>query len=234
MIRRFASVAVLAIALVMFGSGAVNAVPLLSVDFGHDIAPPTPVQPGFIGIAGPTSVASHTAPAGAYTITVEGNGFFHAGFNAGNVGPAVAALFEDYYYNNATDSATGIKVTLAGVTPNTEYNVKIWSYDEDNIFSVTPTQWGPAAGTATTGTTGLVSDSGGVPYPTTLEEKTTTIRLTSTTGELAFFGSSTGGSGGTRLNGFRLALVPEPTGILMIGGAGIALAAMRRRLIGNR
>jgi hypothetical protein len=233
MIRRFASIAVLGIAVVLGGSGVAFAVPLLSVDFGHDIAPPTPVQPDFIGIAGPTSAASHTAPAGAYSVTIEGNGFFHAGFNAGNVDPAVAALFEDYYYNNATDSATGIKVTIAGVTPNTEYNVKIWSYDEDNIFSVTPTQWGPAAGTATTGTTGLVSDSGATPYPTTLEEKTSLIRLTSTTSDLAFFGSSTGGSGGTRLNGFRLALVPEPTSALLLGGAGLALVAMRRRFTDN-
>jgi hypothetical protein len=205
------------------------AVPVLSVDFGHLTPAATPVQPGFTGIAGPSSEASHTEAVGAYSVTVEGEGFFHAGFNAGNVDPSVAPLFEDYYYHNSTDPATGIKVTITGVTPNLDYDVTIWSYDEDNIFSVTPTQWGPATGSTTTGSTGVVSDSGGTPYPTSLSEKNTTIRLRSTTSALAFFGASTGGSGGTRLNGFQLSPVPEPAAISLAFGAGVAAAAVRRR-----
>lgn len=234
MARRFALVALLAVILAVAGTYSEASAQLLSVDFGRDVPPATPVQSGFTGIAGGSVASSHTDVVGAYSVTVEGGGFFNAGFNAGNVGASVAPLFEDYYYNNATDPGVGIKVTIAGVTPNTEYNLKLWSYDEDNIFSVTPTQWGPAAGSATTGTSGLVSDSGAAPFPTTLDEKTTTLRLTSTTNELAFFGSSTGGGGGTRLNGFRLSLVPEPTGAALGAAVAASLAALRRKNVCKR
>jgi hypothetical protein len=227
--RRFMLAALLVAALTALGMGSAMAVPVLSVDFGRVLAAPTPVQPGFTGIAGNASEPSHTEAAGAFNVTVEGNGFFNAGFNAGNVDPAVAPLFEDYYYNNATDPAVGIRVAITGVTPNQDYDVTVWSYDEDNIFSVTPTQWGPASGSATTGTTGLVSDSGATPYPTSLAEKSTTIRLRSTTNELAFFGASTGGSGGTRLNGFQLSPVPEPASLMLAGAGAMAMAAVRRR-----
>jgi hypothetical protein len=210
-------------------ASAAIAVPVLSVDFGHLTPGATPVQADFTGIAGNTSEVSHTETVGAFSVTVEGEGFFHAGFNAGNVDPAVAPLFEDYYYPNSTDPATGIKVTITGVTPNLDYDVTIWSYDEDNIFSVTPTQWGPAAGSTTAGSTGVVSDSGATPYPTTIAEKNTTIRLRSTTNALAFFGASTGGSGGTRLNGFQLNPIPEPATVSLALGAAAAAAGVRRR-----
>jgi hypothetical protein len=213
----------------VLGIGAVHAAPVLSIDFGHN-PPGTPVQAGFTGIAGATSEPSHTEAVGAYTVKVEGDGFYQAGFNAGNVASAVAPLLEDYYYSNSTDPAVGVKVTVTGVMPNVPYAVTVWSYDEDNIFSVTPTLWGPASGSSTIGTSGLVADSGGTPYPTTLGEKSATFVLTSSTNELAFFGSSTGGSGGTRLNGFQLATVPEPTtGLLAVGAIAAGLTIVRRR-----
>jgi hypothetical protein len=212
--------------------GTISAAPALLIDFGHDIPPATPAQPGFTAIAGATSESSRTAAVGAFSVTVEGDGFYHAGFNAGNVGASVAPLFEDYYYNNSADPNLGIKVTITGVIPNVDYDVKIWSYDEDNLFSVTPTMWGPAAGSSTVGTSGLVSDSGATPYPTAFDEKSTTIRLQSTTNALSFFGSSTGGSGGTRLNGFQLALVPEPAGLALVSMAALAMVVLRRKTVG--
>jgi hypothetical protein len=234
MIRRVALSLIIGSTLAACPWAKAKAAPVLSVDFGHDISPPTPVQPGFVGLAGGATESSRTEVIGAFSVQVEGGGFFHAGFNAGNVGASLAPLFEDYYYNNATDPAVGITVTVTGVTPNAAYDVKLWSYDEDNIFSVTPTQWGPASGSATTGEIGLVSDSSATPYPTTLDEKATTVRLRSTTNQLTFFGASTSGSGGTRLNGFQLTLVPEPSGGALAVVAGIFLPARLRKLRSRR
>jgi hypothetical protein len=225
--RRSCLTALVVAVVTLIEAQASQAAAVLSVDFGHN-PPGTPVQPDFTSVAGATSESSHTEAVGGFTVQVEGDGFFHAGFNAGNVAPAVAPLFEDYYYNNSTDPAVGIKVTITGITPNLPYDVTIWSYDEDNIFSVTPTQWGPAAGSATTGATGIVSDSAGTPYPSSLSEKSTTIRLVSNTNQLAFFGASTGGSGGTRLNGFQLTPVPEPA-TATIAALGLALVTFRFR-----
>ncbi len=226
--RRTCLSVLLVATLAALGTSGVHAAPVLSIDFGHN-PPGTPVQPGFTGVAGATSDPSHSEAVGAYTVKVEGDGFYQAGFNAGNVAPAVAPLLEDYYYNNSTDPAVGVKVTVTGVMPNVPYTVTVWSYDEDNIFSVTPTLWGPASGSSTLGTSGLVADSGAAPYPTTLAEKSATFVLTSSTNELAFFGSSTAGSGGTRLNGFQLATVPEPaTGLMSMAVAAMSIAASRK------
>lgn len=229
MTRRFALVAWLAVILAVAGTRSELAAQVLSVDFGRNT--PTPVQAGFTGISGGSGETSHTEVVGAYTVKVEGQGFFSS---APALDPAVAGLFVDYYYHNDPSPAVGITGTITGVTPNQDYDLKLWSYDGDNVFSVTPVQWGPASGSATTGTTGLVSDSGALPQPTTLNDKTTTIRLRSTTNELTFFGSSTGGGGGTRLNGFQLSVVPEPGGLALACLGAISLGAVRRRIGGQR
>jgi hypothetical protein len=187
---------------------------LLAVDFGHTIgAGSTPVQPGFSGMAGATSEPLRTNTFGVYTVTVAGDGFYNAGFNAGNVAPSVAPLYEDYYYSNSTVNGVGITVSIAGITPNTPYDLTLWSYDEDNIFSSTPTVWGPTL--TTTGTSGTIIDFA-APYPTDLSFATTTIRIQSPTSILNVFGTTTSGGAGTRLNGFSLNAVPEPSSALLV------------------
>ncbi len=200
---------------------------LLSVDFGLST---TPVQPGFTGMTGDVSMASKTDVIGSYSVTVQGEGFYTAGFNAGHVDPSVAALYEDYYYHNSATNGVGIKLTIAGVTPNTDYDVTLWSYDEDNIFTHTPTTWGPAIISSTTGTSGSM-DNFAEPYPTDLSFHSTTIRVQSTTSTLDLFGTTTGGGGGTRLNGFELNAVPEPSAVMLLS-IGAVIAASRRKLIG--
>ncbi len=207
------------------------AAPLLAIDFGRVIAGgPTPVQPGFSGMAGAPVEALRTEPFGPFTVTVQGEGFYSAGFNAGNVDPTVAALYEDYYYHNSTANGVGVTISIAGVTPNTGYDVTLWSYDEDNIFSATPTTWGPMG--STTGTSGSITNFA-TPFPTDLSFNRTTIRVQSTTSTLDIFGTTTGGSGGTRLNGFELNVVPEPAAAMLLA-IGALVAAGRRRLFGRR
>jgi hypothetical protein len=202
---------------------------LLAVDFGR---PTTDVQSGFAGMSGDVSVASKTDVIGPYSVTVQGQGFYSAGFNAGHVDASVAALYEDYYYHNSTTNGEGITLSIAGVTPNTDYDVTLWSYDEDNIFSPTPTTWGPAASTSTTGTSGAMENFA-EPYPTDLSYHRAIIRVHSTSSTLDIFGTTTGGSGGTRLNGFELNTIPEP-GAPMLLAIGVTIAAGRRRLLGRK
>jgi hypothetical protein len=207
-------------------------VPLLAVDFGRVISGnPTPVQPGFSGMAGAPVEASRTEPFGAYTVTVQGEGFYSAGFNAGNVDPSVAAFYEDYYYHNSTDFGVGVTLSIAGVTPNTVYDVRLWSYDEDNIFSDTPTLWSPSANTS--GTSGSITNRA-TPYPTDLSFNQTTIRVQSTTSTLDIFGTTTGGGGGTRLNGFELTRIPEPSCLLLTTLAGLVTATFAKTVRSRR
>ena len=200
---------------------------LLAVDFG---LASTPVQSGFTGMSGNVSMASKTDVIGAYSVMVQGEGFYAAGFNAGHVDPSVAALYEDYYYHNSATNGVGITLSIAGVTPNTDYDVTLWSYDEDNIFSPTPTTWGPAG--STTGTSGSMQNFAD-PYPTDLSFHRATIRVHSTTSTLDVFGTTTGGSGGTRLNGFELSAVPEPCAAILLA-IGTAIAPSRRRLLNHQ
>jgi hypothetical protein len=205
------------------------AAPLLAVDLGLN---GTPVQPGFSGMAGAASEATKTDSFGAYSVTVQGEGFYTAGFNMGHVDPSVAALYENYYYHNSATNGVGITLSIAGITPNTDYDVTLWSYDEDNIFSPTPTTWGPAASTSTSGTSGSMENFA-TPYPTDLSFHTTTIRVHSTTSTLEIFGTTTSGQGGTRLNGFELNAVPEPTAIMFLAIAAV-ISAGSRRLFGRQ
>jgi hypothetical protein len=217
--KNFHFVALMVLAVASFArTTEVLAAPLLAVDFGRNT--PTPVQPGFSGMAGAAVEASRTEPFGPYTVTVQGEGFYSAGFNAGNVDPSVAALYEDYYYHNSTTNGVGITLSIAGVAPNTEYDVTLWSYDEDNIFSATPTSWGPSG--TTTGTSGSVVNFA-TPFPTDLSFNSTTIRVSSTSATLDIFGTTTGGSGGTRLNGFELNAIPEPS-MVALAAVGAILA----------
>jgi hypothetical protein len=213
-----------AIVLVSIGAFAVSspadAAPLLAVDFGRAT---TPVQSGFNGMPGDVVMASKTDSFGPYTVTVQGEGFYSAGFNAGNVDASVAALYEDYYYHNSTTNGVGVTLSIAGVTPNTDYDVTLWTYDEDNLFSPTPTTWGPTA--TTTGTNGSITNFA-TPYPTDLSFNQTSIRVQSTTSTLDILGTTTGRQGGTRLNGFELNAIPEP-GAAMLIAIGTMIAVRR-------
>jgi hypothetical protein len=176
---------------------------LLSLDFGRPDTTVSPVQPTYVGISGESGEPNFSQIVGAFTISLQGQGFFQTTSpNADLIDPSVRDFYRDYYYNNAITNGEGVQLSIAGVTPNTDYELTLWSYDADN-FSPTPTVWSPTA--ASTGETGNVTNLQD-PYPTTLSDNRTTVRVRSTTSTLTLFGTTTEGTGGTRLNGFELSL----------------------------
>jgi hypothetical protein len=182
-----------------------RAEPLLKVDFGAG-GVPSPIQPGFTGVTGNPVAPLHNETIGAYTVMLEaegssGPGGFHLSGNSNNIGAGVRSLFGDYYYNNSSFNGEGIILTLGGFQASTQYDVTLWSYDADQIFSPTNTDWSPIGNT--TGTSGQIVNFA-TPYPTTLADRSTTLQLTSTNGTLEIFGTTSSGGGGTRLNGVRV------------------------------
>jgi hypothetical protein len=180
------------------GEHSAEAVPLLAVDFGESLG--ETVQPGLLEMTGDMSQASATAAFGAFTVDVTGQGF--ADSNNGAAVPLdVFPLYRDYYYNNADTPGEGVTLTISGATPNVPYNLTVWSYDADQIFSSTPTTWEPFA--ETTGGTGNVTNFA-LPRPDSLDDYSATFQVTTTSGTINVFGTTTSGFGGTRLNAFRL------------------------------
>lgn len=175
------------------------AVPVLAVDFG---SAGLPAQPGFTPMTGAPSQSNANATFGSYTIDLTGQGFGIASFtNSGEITESIRGLYRDYYYNNSDIPGEGISLVIGGVTPNATYDLTLWSYDADQLFSVTPTVWSPSGNT--NGTNGSVTNFG-LPRPESLSDYSTTMQVTSTTGTIEIFGTTTEGSGGTRLNGLKL------------------------------
>jgi hypothetical protein len=129
--------------------------------------------------------------------------------------------------NLDTNVGRGLNLSIRGVTPNTQYLLKLWSYNAENVFYPTPTEFGPLAGSNTSGTTGSVLQFA-TPLPTSLDDYSTTILVSSTTDTLDIHAVSTDNYGGTRMNGFELSAVPEPSSELFaIVGLMFSLGAYR-------
>ncbi|MEX2168077.1 MAG: hypothetical protein WD851_02100 [Pirellulales bacterium] len=208
---------------------------VLSVDFGTPSLPPSATQAGYVGISGLQIQSSAAQAIGAYVVTVEGQGFENTSDgNANDIDPSIRDLHRDTYYNNSDVNGVGVTLKIEGVTPNTDYDVKLWSYDPAQFFSSTETVWGPDADT--TGSTGTITNFAS-PRPMTLEDRSTIIRVHSTSDTLTIFGTTTSGFGGTRLNAFELhAVVPEPSLVafiacgLLIGVACLGKTRPRTKL----
>jgi len=231
----------------------VCAAPLLAVDFGrsvgNDPGSPSPVQPGFQGMAGNFPLGPDSPPPslsavfGSYTVTVSGDphtndtyhriGFEDTAAAAAGIDLSIRAFFEDAMINNLdTNVGRGLNLSIKGITPNTPYYLKLWSYNAENTFYATPTQFGPLAGSSTTGTTGSVLQFA-TPLPTSLDDYSTTIQVTSTTDTLDIHAVSTDNYGGTRMNGFELSAVPEPSAAV-VGIVGACISCVGVRLARQR
>jgi len=211
------------------------AAPLLSVDFGRNIgnnpATPSPVQTGFNGMAGNFPLGPNAPPPslsatfGIYTVTVGGDayqstdysrvGFEDTAAAAAGIDASIRNLYEDAMINNLDlDDGSGLNLSIQGITPNTPYLLKLWSYNAENSFYPTPTLFGPRAGSSTSGTSGSVTQFAS-PLPASLNDYSTTIVVSSTTNTLDIHAASAANYGGTRMNGFELSAVPEPTAGLL-------------------
>jgi hypothetical protein len=251
--RTIWTAAALAVVTVYVQSSIVTAAPLLSVDFGRNIgndsAAPSPAQASFNGMAGNFPLGPNSPPPslsttfGSYTVTVSGDpyqgtdysriGFEDTAAAAAGIDPSIRNLFEDAMINNLDlDDGSGLNLSIQGVTPNAPYRVKLWSYNAENSFYPTPTQFGPRAGSDTSGTSGSVTQFAS-PQPTSLDDYSTTIIVSSTTNTLDIHAASTASFGGTRMNGFELSAVPEPSA-LVIGMIGWAFVAASRRALSGR
>jgi hypothetical protein len=187
-----------ALATVLFIPSNAPGLPLLAVDFGESYD--DPVQPGFLEFTGEPSQTSASATFGSYSVDLTGQGFADSN-NGTAVTAGVRPLYRDYYYNNSEVFGEGVSLTIGGLTPSTIYDLTLWSYDADQVFSSTPTQWSPFGDS--TGTTGNITNFA-TPRPTTLADRSATIQVSTSTGILDVFGTTTSGFGGTRLNAFRL------------------------------
>lgn len=237
-------------------SSTVSAASILAVDFGRNIGnnpgTPSPVQAGFNGMAdnfplGPDAPPpSLSATFGAFTVIVSGdphtnNTYHRIGFEdtaaaAAGIDPSIRNLFEDAMINNLdTNVGAGLNLSILGVTPNTQYSLKLWSYNAENTAYPTPTQFGPLAGSNTSGTNGSVVQIA-TPLPTSLSDYSTTILVSSTTGRLDIHAASLQNAngdayGGTRMNAFELTeAVPEPSSALLgMFGVAVAVGGYRRK-----
>jgi hypothetical protein len=228
-----------------------QAAPLLAVDFGRDLGNdpgnPSPVQPGFHGMSGNFPLGPDVPPPsltesfGSYTVTVWGDphtndtyhriGFEDTTANSAAIDPSIRALYQDALVNNLdTNVGRGLNLSIQGITPNTQYALKVWSYNADNFFYETPTLFGPLSGSNTSGTSGSIVQFR-PPLPTSLDDFSTTLIVSSTSNTLDIHGASTENFGGTRLNGFELSLaVPEPFSIVLaLIGAILAADVCRLR-----
>jgi hypothetical protein len=183
---------------------------VLTVDLGE--GSPATIQPGFQQMTGPEVTDLATQAFGAYTVTAErvGGATFDTGFyneyairmGAEVLPPATHNMFRDCFYNVSINPGDGVKLTIDGVTPNTEYDLTIWDMDPATTIA-TPTTWSPTGDT--TGETGEVINVR-TPVPQDINDPAhlTTIRVMSTTNKLEIFATTSDGFGGVRLNAFAL------------------------------
>ena len=112
----------------------------LSIDVGQPVAPPSATQAGFVSMHGLGSQSASSKTIGLYVVSVAGQGFEDtADGNANEIDPSIRNLYRDTYYNNDDRPGFGVTLTIEGVLPNTDYDLKLWSYDAAQSFSSTPT-----------------------------------------------------------------------------------------------
>jgi len=217
--KRWLPFCLLGLGLHLLLDGAVTkAAPLLAVDFGGQLAH-SELQPGFQGMWGtndPTSIATF----GPYTVELSANnerppgtaatnrGFFTklAGGRIDSTDASIRDFYRDFFFNRSTVNGEGIDLKVSGLTPNVPYTLTLTSFDADASNAVaTKTDWGPKAGSDTTGTSSFINMLR-EPVPTTLWDPlyTTSIQVSTSTGVLDVFGTTSAGSRGAVLNGFKL------------------------------
>jgi hypothetical protein len=149
---------------------------------------------------------------GSYTVTVEGVGglpgeatfYSERAIRMGGEIPHPAGhrLWRDCYCHVSANPGDGIKLTVDGVVPNTEYDLRIYDMDPAAGAS-TINSWSPTGNT--TGTSANI-DLIRNPPPQVVDTPShyVTLRVKASDTTLEVFGTTVSGFGGVRLNAFEL------------------------------
>ncbi len=125
------------------------------------------------------------------------------------------AFYRDYFGTNSTIAGDGLKLTIDGVTPEQEYDLKIWSHDP--ATAATEIRWSPTDDpTGNSGDVTMVR----TPVPSDVDDpsKYVLLRVKASDASLDVFGGFLSGRG-ARINGFELTAVPAIAGDFNNDGA---------------
>jgi hypothetical protein len=186
-----------------------------------DIQGSSDTQAGFPPMtATPTTF---TTPAGNVTVALTGDGFYDRGVGSpANSGAfTYGALYHDFFYTNGSI----VTADISGLTAGQQYDIRIYSYDYNNGTGLKTVTFTPISGT--TGLAGVTTYTPGV-TPLTNQESSALMTWTANgTGHLVFTISDD--SAFSRINGFELTAVPEPSAAAaLVLGAGMLLARRSR------
>jgi hypothetical protein len=170
-----------------------------------------------------TASATHSTSRGNVTValtTPSGGGFFSSGQLSDASPFTYAQLYNDYAFHNNSGAIT-VALTGAGIAASTQYEVTLYSFDDDYSGSADFSPVSP-----TTGNSRSVSWTNTQP-PTTDDRYAQTLTLTSdSTGKLSFKVDSAGWV--VRLCGFKVAAPQPPQGTTLIldnKSAGVSASA---------
>lgn len=139
-------------------------------------------------------------------------------------------LFRDFTFKNANAALT-LTLSGPGIAANSDYELKLWSYDSNSGGKTHSQSYAGVSGTV--GAAGpIVYPAGG--NPSSLDSFSAIGTFTSDgAGVLTIELTDTITSGSNnpepRLNGLQLSPVPEPSAIALLGLGGLALIGRRRR-----
>ncbi len=205
----------------------------LRVDFNSDQQGGiSPTQIGWLG-----TDATGNGTDGTYTVSttaVGGGTIDDRDRITGNGGGAEADMWNDFIFSNDGSSGTtkGLEITVGGLDANADYTVTIWGFDASSTGPVRSADWSVESGDSAT----LSFDANGTGpgLPTDLTSNyTITLNATSNgSGEIILTGLPSASSGSSNhdvfINGLEIALVPEPSSMVLLGLGGLALLRRRR------
>jgi hypothetical protein len=198
------------------------ATPILSVDF-NDTAGAH--QAGFTAWDEGTGFSKTNVGGSGLDVTITGASAMHprgAAVDGVDAGFTYANLYNDWLYG----SAGPMDFSISGLDANTEYEITWYSYD--NNGSVAPHTIKATVATDTTGDTLSFTPGSSTAAPKANDDFAFTGTWISTTGTLNLTAGATSGTS-SRVNGFEISAVPEPTTTALLGLGGLALILRRRK-----
>lgn len=183
---------------------------------GFDIQSGSNTQSGF------TSVTSFPTSDGTVTLSVDvnPNGFRDRGVSSPISGDPDAAILRDLAFWSTSNPIT---FTFSGLQASTEYTVLGWVFDSESGNSGKNIDFTTGGGTVSITTSNTSNNNSAFSIPNLISDGTGTATIVM---------DHTGGAGGavSFVNGFELAVVPEPSAFALLAGFfGLTWVMLRRR-----